>query len=157
AATHRNLQELAADGRFREDLRYRIAVFPIRLPPLRDRAEDIPALAAHFALRAAQRLGTAPLAFLAALCSRALLTRAASVLARYHSGPRTIGEILTAGLTSRPGSKLPGLAKVWSSPSPRSLHVPPAGDVGPSVLAAILLQGNELLHRSVASHSRCKG
>jgi transcriptional regulator with GAF, ATPase, and Fis domain len=57
AATHRNLREMVADGRFREDLWYRLAVFPIHLPPLRDRPEDIPALASHFALRSAQRLG----------------------------------------------------------------------------------------------------
>jgi DNA-binding NtrC family response regulator len=50
---------MVADGGFREDLWYRIAVFPIHLPALRDRAEDIPALATHFALRAATRLGLA--------------------------------------------------------------------------------------------------
>jgi hydrogenase-4 transcriptional activator len=62
AATHRDLQGLVGSGRFREDLWYRIAIFPIKLPPLRERKEDIPALATHFALRAAKRLGTLPLA-----------------------------------------------------------------------------------------------
>jgi hydrogenase-4 transcriptional activator len=61
AATHRDLQEMIARGTFREDLWYRIGVFPIRLPPLRERIEDIPPLAAHFAWRAGNRLGGTPL------------------------------------------------------------------------------------------------
>ncbi|MBC7791625.1 MAG: sigma 54-interacting transcriptional regulator [Anaerolineae bacterium] len=62
AATHRDLGRLVAEGRFREDLWYRIGVFPIYIPPLRDRPEDIPALAAHFAWRSGTRLGGFPLA-----------------------------------------------------------------------------------------------
>ncbi|MFO0690574.1 MAG: sigma-54-dependent Fis family transcriptional regulator [Myxococcota bacterium] len=57
AATHRNLQAMIATGEFREDLWYRIAVFPIDLPPLRERLHDVPDLARHFALRAAYRFG----------------------------------------------------------------------------------------------------
>jgi transcriptional regulator with GAF, ATPase, and Fis domain len=55
AATHRNLDEMVRRGAFREDLWYRLAVFPIHLPPLREHPEDIPAMAEHFARRAAER------------------------------------------------------------------------------------------------------
>ena len=62
AATHADLASMVAEGDFREDLWYRIAVFPIVLPPLRERREDIPKLAVHFAERAATRFGLAPVA-----------------------------------------------------------------------------------------------
>jgi len=62
AATHRNLRDMVAQGTFREDLWYRMSVFPIDIPPLRSRPEDIPALGAHFAARAGMRLGGSALA-----------------------------------------------------------------------------------------------
>jgi formate hydrogenlyase transcriptional activator len=57
AATHRDLAAMVQQGHFREDLWYRIAVFPIVLPPLRGHPQDIAALAEHFARRAAVRFG----------------------------------------------------------------------------------------------------
>jgi hydrogenase-4 transcriptional activator len=60
AATHRDLASMVKSGTFREDLWYRINVFPILLPRLRERIEDIPALSRHFAQRAAHRFGLTP-------------------------------------------------------------------------------------------------
>jgi two-component system response regulator PilR (NtrC family) len=58
SATHRNLSELVALGRFREDLYYRINVIELRVPALRERSEDIPELAEHILTRLARRAGT---------------------------------------------------------------------------------------------------
>jgi two-component system response regulator PilR (NtrC family) len=57
AATNKDLSKLVAEGRFREDLFYRINVIPVRLPPLRDRLEDIPLLAEHFLSKYAGQMG----------------------------------------------------------------------------------------------------
>jgi DNA-binding NtrC family response regulator len=57
AATNKDLGKLAADGKFREDLFYRLKVFPIQIPPLRERTEDILPLAEHFMRKARKKIG----------------------------------------------------------------------------------------------------
>ena len=63
AATHQNLEKLIADGKFRQDLFYRLSVVPIHLPALRDRKEDIPLLAGYFLEKYCNRNGVAAKAF----------------------------------------------------------------------------------------------
>ena len=57
AATNRNLGQMVKDGKFREDLYYRLKVFPIHVPPLRDRTDDIPLLVRYFVEKHAKKIG----------------------------------------------------------------------------------------------------
>ena len=62
-ATHRNLENLVREGKFRQDLYHRIFVFPVVLPPLRERREDIPLLVEHFSRQLAEQNGWKPVSF----------------------------------------------------------------------------------------------
>ena len=100
AATNHQLAEEVKVGRFREDLYFRLRVFPIRLPPLRDRLEDLPALARHLVRRIATQLKK-PVG--------ELTEEALSVLARYPF-PGNVRELANelerAVLLSEPGAPL---------------------------------------------------
>jgi DNA-binding NtrC family response regulator len=83
AATNRDLKKEVAAGRFREDLYYRLNVFPINVAPLRERKEDIPLLAAHFVESAVKELG----------CVRPRLTRAGVDALQNYDWPGNIREL----------------------------------------------------------------
>ena len=70
AATHQNLEQRVQQGSFREDLFHRLNVIRLRLPPLRERREDVPALARHFLAQSARQLGVEPKRFSAPALAR---------------------------------------------------------------------------------------
>jgi two-component system response regulator HydG len=75
ASTHRDLPALVKEGRFREDLLFRLDVLSVAVPPLRDHREDIPALAAHFLAKACQRAPQSPVRAIGQDTLRALAER----------------------------------------------------------------------------------
>ncbi len=85
-ATHRDLETLARDGKFRQDLFHRIYVFPLRLPTLRERLEDIPALVEHFAAQVSATNGWKPMPF----------TADAIAALQQHAWPGNIRELRNA-------------------------------------------------------------
>jgi transcriptional regulator with GAF, ATPase, and Fis domain len=83
AATNRDLKKEAAAGRFREDLYYRLNVFPVQIVPLRERREDVLLLAQHFIKMSAKELG----------CPKPRLTRAGTVQLQNYDWPGNIREL----------------------------------------------------------------
>ncbi len=83
AATNTPLEDLVREGRFREDLFYRLHVIPIRTPPLRERRQDIRLLAEHFVVRVGQQMGK----------SVARISEEALVLLERHSWPGNVREL----------------------------------------------------------------
>lgn len=83
AATNRDLKQAVATGRFREDLYYRLNVFPLQVPPLRERLDDIPSLAKHFVELSARDLK----------CAKPRLTRTAVVKLQNYDWPGNVREL----------------------------------------------------------------
>ena len=101
AATHRDLEGMIEEGTFREDLFYRLDVVPIEIPPLRERRQDIPALADHFRVEVNAREGR----------DRARASRSTSCSA---SAPTTGRATCASSRTSSSGSSS-SRATAWSS------------------------------------------
>jgi formate hydrogenlyase transcriptional activator len=116
-ATHRELAQMVAEGTFRRDLYYRLNVFPIRLPSLRERPEDIPLLARHFAQQHAQRLHK-PLPTIPA--------EAVAALTRYPwpGNVRELQNVIERAVILAHEGVLRPVLPTWPQPLPRS----PAGD-----------------------------
>jgi two-component system nitrogen regulation response regulator NtrX len=127
ASTAKDLSGEIAAGRFREDLYYRLAVVPLRVPSLKDRREDIPALAASFLARAAETSG---------LPARTLASDAIAAL-QAHDWPgnvrqlRNIMDWLMIMRTNEPGDtfRAEHLPTELSAHAPRALAIDPAADV----------------------------
>ena len=123
AATNRDLRREAEAGRFRADLYYRLSVFPLEVPPLRRRLEDIPQLAEHFLARAARKLGR----------QRPRLTLAAIQRLQRYDWPGNVRElqhVLERALITAPDGKLrfdlPNPANTGASASANDVAREPA-------------------------------
>jgi two-component system, NtrC family, response regulator PilR len=125
AATNRDLTEMIAAGTFREDLYYRIHVIPVRLPPLRERREDIPLLVDHFVRKYSDEMGTA---------ARRLSREALSCLESYR-WPGNVRELenlveRTLALSASEVidlADLPPHLRANNRPSGRVVELPPEG------------------------------
>ncbi|MGC8470260.1 MAG: sigma 54-interacting transcriptional regulator, partial [Acetobacteraceae bacterium] len=126
SATNRDLAAEIAAGRFREDLYYRLAVVPLRVPSLRERREDIPALARHFLARAAEAAG---------LPARELAADAVAALQAYDwpGNVRQLRNMMDWLLIMAPGAGEPIHAAMLplevSAGAPRLLALDPTADL----------------------------
>jgi transcriptional regulator with GAF, ATPase, and Fis domain len=119
AATHRDLRRMVEDGRFRTDLFYRIDVFPLHVPPLRERPDDVEALARDALVRFARRLGT-----------RATLSSRAMERLRAYPWPGNVRELLNVlerAVLLSPGGTIEDIELPEDLDSSRSPARDPAG------------------------------
>jgi len=137
AATNRDLKREAAGGRFREDLYYRLNVFPIQVAPLRDRTEDIPLLAKHFIELSMKELGVA----------KPRLTRAGIVQLQSYDWPGNIRELRNvierAVIRARGGALDFDLSFTGSPATPKQSDVQEGGNADREFLTELEMQQRE--------------
>lgn len=137
AATNRDLKREAAAGRFREDLYYRLNVFPIQVAPLRERQDDIPLLAQHFINLSVKEMG----------CARPRLTRAGIIRLQGYDWPGNIRELRNvierAVILARGGTLDFDLPAAEVAPGPARRTARTAGDPEPDFLTETELQRRE--------------
>jgi DNA-binding NtrC family response regulator len=134
AATHRDLAERVRAGAFREDLYYRLDVVQLRIPPLRERPEDVPVLARHFLDLFAERFGASPLHVPPALFDRLAA----------HAWPGNVRELENA---------IEGLVAL-SPPGELDLSLLPGGGAGPAAADAPAAGGVLGLKQRVEAYER---
>jgi len=134
AATNRDLKSEAVAGRFREDLYYRLNVFPIQVAPLRERHEDIPLLAQHFINLSVKEMG----------CAKPRLTRAGIIRLQSYDWPGNIRELRNvierAVIISRGRALDFDLPAAEAAPVPARRAAREAGDTEPEFLTEAELQ-----------------
>jgi PAS domain S-box-containing protein len=159
AATNRDLAQAVCDGSFRQDLYYRLNVFPITLPPLRERLEDIPLLVRFFAQKYGPRVGRrvesidagtmrrlveypwpGNIRELENLIERGLILASSSVL---HIGPEILGP-------GAPLARPPSTVSAASQPhTPQTPSAPPASDTPPEELTSLAAVQREHILRAL--------
>jgi transcriptional regulator with GAF, ATPase, and Fis domain len=137
AATNRDLKKAVADGRFREDLYYRLNVFPIQVTPLRERVDDIPSLAKHFV-----ELSTRDLK-----CAKPRLTRAVVAKLQNYDWPGNVRElrnVIERAVILARGGALDFDLPVANQPAPAVRIESPSGDTtAPMFLTEAEMQRRE--------------
>ena len=120
AATNRDLAQMVADGEFRNDLYYRLNVFPVVLPPLRERRDDIPRLVRHFAQKVARRMGRR---------IETIPAEAMDALVQYPwpGNVRELENVIERAVILSPGPTLQiNLGELKAAPAARRIITPPA-------------------------------
>ncbi len=151
AATNRNLPAEAEAGRFRQDLYYRLTVFPIELPPLRNRKDDIPLLATHFAALAGRNLGIAP---------PLITTSQFEMLQDYHwpGNVRELQNLIERAVILSRGGPL-RLDRILSDRTSRKTPVASAGPTPPGLAEIVVEDDRRRRERAnvLAALKRAKG